>query len=355
MARKKRGFSPFSLSFLDIMACGFGAVTLLFLILKHDPTTITTADPNIAAEVKLLQEDIRQGKEDLVILRNSLADVEDNTDDAQGLSERIVERIKQLQRELSAQKDPEQEVATLRKQVEELEEEISTLEEQSRDSDTRQFVGQGDRQYLTGLKLGGRNVLILLDASASMLAEDIVNTVIRRNQSDEVKKRADKWQRAVKTVEWLVSQMPPSTQVQVVTFNTTTNTMVELENSDYASVADAEELDQLFTNLGDVVPGDGTSLVNAFQSINQLEPRPDNLFLITDGLPTQGDSAPRRATITGRDRERLFSRALEALPNNLPVNVVLFPFEGDPTAAAAFWRLALATQGSFMSPSKDWP
>ena len=352
---KKRRISPFSLSFLDIMACGFGAVTLLFLILKHDPTTITTADPNIAAEVKLLQEDIREGREELVILRNTLADVEQNKDDAQGLSDRIVERIQQLERELSAQKDPIEAIAALRKQVEELEEEISTLEDQSRANDTRRFVGQGDRQYLTGLKLGGRNVLILLDASASMLAEDIVNTVIRRNQSDAVKKRSDKWQRALKSVEWLVSQMPPSVQVQVMTFNTSPEKVLELDHSDYASVADPEELDQLFEGLAEVVPGDGTSLVNAFQAIGQLEPRPDNLFLITDGLPTQGAEPPRRATITGRDRERLFSSALEALPNNLPVNVVLFPFEGDPTAAAAFWRLALATNGSFLSPSKDWP
>ena len=32
---KKRRITAFSLSFLDIMACGFGAVTLLFLILRH--------------------------------------------------------------------------------------------------------------------------------------------------------------------------------------------------------------------------------------------------------------------------------------------------------------------------------
>ena len=33
--KKNRRFTAFSLSFLDIMACGFGAVTLLFLILRH--------------------------------------------------------------------------------------------------------------------------------------------------------------------------------------------------------------------------------------------------------------------------------------------------------------------------------
>lgn len=354
MARKRR-INPFSLSFLDIMACGFGAVTLLFLILKHDPNPVDTADPNLSAEVSLLQEDIRIGQEQLVALRNSLANVELNTSEAQGLSERIVRRIEELERELSAQQDPEQEIKTLRKQVEEIEKEISTLEDQSRDIDTRRFVGQGDRQYLTGLKLGGRNVLILLDASASMLAEDIVNTVIRRNQSDDIKRRSEKWQRAVKTVEWLVSQMPPATQVQVYTFNTEPTAAVKPVTGDYASVADSEELDQLFAGLNEVVPANGTSLINAFQVIGQLNPKPDNLFLITDGLPTQGEGPPRRATISGRDRARLFSRSVETLPNNLPVNVILFPFEGDPEAAAAFWRLALATQGSFLSPSRDWP
>ena len=354
MTRKRR-ISPFSLSFLDIMACGFGAVTLLFLILKHDPNTITSADPDLAAEVILLQEDIRVGEELLVKLRNTLATVEHNTDDASGLSERIVERIKELDRELSAQQDPIEDIKTLRKQVEEVEEQVSTLEDQSRDTDTRHTIGQGDRQYLTGLKLGGRNVLILLDASASMLAEDIVNVVIRRNQSDDIKRNSEKWQRALKSVEWLVSQMPPATQVQVYTFNTAASAAVTPVNSDYASVADPDELDQLFNNLNEVVPGDGTSLINAFQVINQLKPRPDNLFLITDGLPTQGDQPPKRATITGRDREKLFNKALEILPGRLPINVVLFPFEGDPTAAAAFWRLALQTQGSFLSPAKDWP
>ena len=34
MARK-RSFSTFNLSFLDIMSCGFGAVVLIFLMIDH--------------------------------------------------------------------------------------------------------------------------------------------------------------------------------------------------------------------------------------------------------------------------------------------------------------------------------
>jgi hypothetical protein len=34
---------------------------------------------------------------------------------------------------------------------------------------------------------------------------------------------------------------------------------------------------------------------------------------------------------------------------------MLFPIEGDPAAAAAFWSLAINTKGSFITPSRDWP
>ena len=78
MRRSKHRISAFSLSFLDIMACGFGAVTLLFLILKHDATSLETADPLLNAEVNLLQEDLRVGEEALVALRNSLARVDES-------------------------------------------------------------------------------------------------------------------------------------------------------------------------------------------------------------------------------------------------------------------------------------
>lgn len=354
MARKRR-ITPFSLSFLDIMACGFGAVTLLFLILKYDTSKVETADPNMAAEVALLQEDIRVGEDELVQLRNSLARIEQQQVEAEGLSRRIIDRLEIARRELSAQEDPQANIEILRKQVEELEDEISTLEEASRDNDVRQFIGTGNRQYLTGLKLGGRNVLILLDGSASMLAEDIVNVVIRRNQSDSVKRNAPKWRRAVQTAEWLVAQMPPATNVQIVVFNTKPHFLGESSYGDYIEASDSKQMDPLFDQLYQWAPNGGTSLINAYQAIQQLEPRPDNLFLITDGLPTQGEKAGRKKTISGRDREKLFRQSLKVIPKGLPVNVILYPFEGDPRAAASFWRLAIASQGSFLSPAKDWP
>jgi hypothetical protein len=43
------------------------------------------------------------------------------------------------------------------------------------------FIGNGDRQYLTGLKVGGDRILFLVDASASMMDETVVNVIRLRN------------------------------------------------------------------------------------------------------------------------------------------------------------------------------
>jgi von Willebrand factor type A domain len=336
------------------MACGFGAVTLLFLILKHDPTAVESADPFLVAESNLLQEEIQIGKDDLVVLKNSLKELEQSYVEAQGLSKRVLAKTKEARRELSAQPDPEQEIEILRKQVEELKEETAKLEDQGNDEDVRRFIGEGDRQYLTGLKLGGRRIMILVDTSASMLSDSIVNVIRRRNMSDAVKRKSAKWQRAIRTTEWLVAQLPRDSQYQVYTFNTKADA-VNGDDGVWRNTSNGAGLDDTIKALKRAIPNGGTSLVNAFETLGEFDTPPDNLFLITDGLPTQGQKPPSGSTVSSRDRIKLFQQAVKTLPRRTPVNVLLFPMEGDPLAAASFWQLALASNGSFMSPSRDWP
>jgi VWA domain-containing protein len=356
VAREKRRVSTFSLSFLDIMACGFGAVTLLFLILKHDASrAITPDDTALNAEASLLAEDIRDGQRDQVELRNSLQKVIMETVEAQGLSRRVLDELNERKRELSMEISTDQQIALLRKQVEELDSETSHLREQGRDSDTRSFIGTGDRQYLTGLKLGGQRVLILIDSSASMLAETIVNVVRRRNMSDAVKRKSIKWQRAVKTAEWLVSQLPQHSSYQIYTFNTKAKALLPESKGLWLQASDATVLNSNIERLKALTPQGGTSLYHAFNTTNRFSLRPDNIFLITDGLPTQGQTKPQKNTVSGKQRGELFSEAVQVLPRGIPVNIILFPMEGDPTSAAAFWQLGLSTKGAFLSPSRDWP
>ena len=55
--------------------------------------------------------------------------------------------------------------------------------------------------------MGGKRIFILVDASASMLAETIIGIIRRRNLSDREKLKSAKWQQAVKTVAWLTTQL----------------------------------------------------------------------------------------------------------------------------------------------------
>jgi len=356
MSRKRRQLNTFSLSFLDIMACGFGAVTLLFLILKHDPTTSSSeGDGGTQWEAAQLQADISDGERQRTILHNSLAEVEERLVETKGLSDRVLDDINDSRRELSAQSDPEQQLALLRKQVETLEQQTAELEDAGASQDLRQFVGDGDRQYLTGLKLGGSRVLILVDASASMLAESIINVVRRRNMSDAVKRQSPKWQRALRTVEWLVAQLPARSQYQLYTFNTKATPALKNSHQQWQDAADNITMDAAIAQLKTTLPAGGTSLINAFAVANDFTQRPDNIFLITDGLPTQGENKPSKSTVSGKARAKLFESAVNTLPKGVPVNVILFPMEGDPKAAALFWQLGLLSRGAFLSPSRDWP
>lgn len=54
-------------------------------------------------------------------------------------------------------------------------------------------------------------------------------------------------------------------------------------------------------------------------------------------------------------RVRFFNQAMNGLPRRVPVNVLLYPMDGDPEAAGYFWRLAIDSQGSMITPSEDWP
>jgi hypothetical protein len=59
--------------------------------------------------------------------------------------------------------------------------------------------------------------------------------------------------------------------------------------------------------------------------------------------------------VTGRERLAHFWQAIRVLPRGVTVNVILYPLEGDPAAASAYWDLAIATRGALLSPSEDWP
>ena len=82
---------------------------------------------------------------------------------------------------------------------------------------------------------------------------------------------------------------------------------------------------------------------------------PDQVVLVTDGLPTQGKSKPLRKYVDVAQRTRLFNEAVRDKPAGVPIDVILLPMQGDLPASHGFWMLARDSGGNFMMPSSDWP
>ena len=363
MARQKRSFTTFNLSFLDIMSCGFGAVVLVFLIIDHS-MEIQSQDLNqdLMSEVNLLEEEVTEGKEGLVALRNILSDLDMDMVEAQGRATRITEQLNDYEALIESLKDDgyteDEAIEKLKAEIRSLEQDVQKLKEAAAEDggkSARTFVGEGNRQYLTGLNLGGRNIAILLDISSSMLADRLVNIIRLRNMGDAVQRRADKWSRALNTVDWLTAQLPVNADYQVITFNAEAKALLPTTEGKWLEVADQAQLEKVSSELRQIVPSGGTSLENAFIAMQKLSPSPDNIFLITDGLPTQGTSPPRGTKVSGKDRQKLYRQAIRQLPTGVPINIILAPMEGDPMAASEFWQLAQVSQGTLLSPSRDWP
>ena len=319
MARRKRQSSTFNLSFLDIMSCGFGAVVLVFLIIDHSlEVEIRTVNAEVLSEVALLDEDIREGVEGLVRLRNALTEADLEIVDADGRARRITEELDEYEALIASIEESEvsdsDAIAKLEAEINQLEEEIKLLEEAAEAEagrSAREFVGEGNRQYLTGLNLGGRRIAIMVDTSASMLANQLINVIRLRNMDPEWQKQAGKWRRTLDTVDWLTAQLPVNSEFQVITFNTEAKPLLEGTEGQWLEVADTPKLEAISEALREQLPSGGTSLHNAFSALAALPSPPDNIFLLTDGLPTQG-----RTRTEGQSGG--WQRATEAVPRGHP-------------------------------------
>jgi hypothetical protein len=364
VARRHR-LNVFSLSFLDAMTCGLGAVVLLFMVINASVQIRTDhLTEDLQAEVDRRQEEVLDGHRRLVELRNSLRETEQEHTLTQGLSRRLIETLDELQIELATYEDStlarREHINRLKADIRSLEQEAKRLSaaapsEEVPGARTRAHIGDGDRQYLTGLKIGGDRIFFLVDVSASMLGDDLVNIIRRRNLPRDQRVRSPKWQQAVATMDWLTTQIPRSSQFQVYLFAEDSSALIDGSDGQWLDGSDRAVLEQVMTSLRGVVPDRGTNLWSGLASIRKMQPLPDNITLLVDGLPTMGASSARTGTVSPKQRTRLFNRAIRELPSGIPVNVILFPMEGDPIAPSAFWKLAMRSNGSFMSLSEDWP
>ena len=366
MTQRRRTTEVFTLSFLDCICCGFGAVILFYTIVSaQSGVAQTRANDTLTAEVNRLDEQVLTGTRNLAALRDTVEKTKTEVASASAQTNLLTSELASHQTQVSnydaTHLSRAEHIEKLRADVQALQEGIKRLEAGSDElappgQDVTAFRKTGgERRYITGLRMHGRRILILLDVSASMLHEDIVSVLRLKNADDAQKRAAAKWRRAVETVHWLLSQVPPGSSYQVYTFNTKAQPLLPDTTGKWISGGDLPQIARALDALQGLVPGEGTSLYNAFAATRTLGPLPDQIVVITDGLPTQGKVVAARKLIDSDARVRFFNEAVSQLPQHVPIDSVLLPMQGDPEAAHAFWHLARTSDGSVLMPAKDWP
>ena len=346
--RASRRSSDFNLSFLDIMGCGLGAVILIFLIIKHNVDHGSIESDVLVQQLESLQREAQQ-------LQSKIDNIAQLNSEEQLLGEELAQRRQSSQTALGAIDERITNQQTVNAQLQASNKE--TLEQQS--ADIVEDTPRGEEQYLVGLKVEGPRIAILVDRSASMTDENLIDVFRYKVGTDPERRAAPKWRRAKRTVRWLLNRVPANSQVTVLGFGEQSES---LGPAGWFQTSQAQAVTDTLAQLEQLTPTGPTNLQVAFEQLRSLSPAPSDVYVITDGLPTKVTGRMRRCargdTVSPRCRLELFSdmrRGISSQLSQLKLNVVLLPLEGDWDAANAYWNLAVATGGLMISPPRAWP
>ena len=355
--RKRRETEGVSLSFLDIMSCGLGAAVLILILLKIQPDKSAVDVDTLKKELEIRQEKAEALQVTLEREQLELEALNARLASLGGEKDALTEAINQTTSRT------EEKVAEVKRVTESI-----VKKPPLRKDDPVQSDQGGEEEYLLGLKVEGRRIAFLIDTSASMTDEKLVDIISRKVTSDAEKRQGPKWQRTIRTVKWLANRIPKNSEAKFLGFN---EKVFAIGPGNWFSGSDAAAIESVFQRMESIVPEGATNLEAVLETANGFQEVPTNYYLVTDGLPTAGTSNfvslnpfsncnslfGKSATISGECRLKLFDYTIRkhGLHKGRPVNVILLPLEGDPKAAPAFWSWTFSTNGLMISPAESWP
>lgn len=280
------------------------------------------------------------------------------------------QQFDELQNQLSALLAAREALSKSESEIQELQNELAAAVEKS----TEPTVAQ--EGSLIGISILENRVLVLLDRSASMLAENLVDILRLRASSPFLKANAEKWQNARHIARWVVAQLDENAQYQLLTFSDKVNSIdnVELSGVDPGWLRKDQQTDpSMITKLNQItLPHGPTNLYEAFEVAAELRPYPNQIVLITDGLPTQYSGRALRlpsechrdlasakpVIVSPRCRAQIFAEAAKLAASkfkNTKIDVVLLNLEGDANAVFHYWYFTRRHVGRVLVPARGWP
>ncbi|MDJ0941407.1 MAG: hypothetical protein QNJ00_16720 [Woeseiaceae bacterium] len=163
MRRKRRNVEAFSLSFLDCICCGFGAVILLLVLSKiYEPVIIEKTQDDLEALIAILQQELFDIRGETAVLNRDLESVRSQTSESkirlatlQGELETVRGQYTLSQQESESLADE----GELRRAKQRLTEEMIRLQP---------YYRAADDDAIAGIPVDSEYVIFIVDTSGSM-------------------------------------------------------------------------------------------------------------------------------------------------------------------------------------------
>jgi prefoldin subunit 5 len=160
MIKRRRGTMEVSVSFLDVISCGFGAIVLLLIIAPvGDPSALQEVERNLQAVVRQLSEKLFDTRGESVVLSEEMKSRKEQLSDLQ-------ERVARLKAQLASVEKQSTEIAQSRS----VEEEQLRLALQVLTEEMERLVPEDSvkNQLIGGVPVDSEYVIFVIDTSGSM-------------------------------------------------------------------------------------------------------------------------------------------------------------------------------------------
>lgn len=214
-----------------------------------------------------------------------------------------------------------------------------------------QLIRESIKHRFAGINLTGQRVVFIIDMSGSMALED-------ENNADP-----DKWPLLCESVGKMLRSMPNLEKFQIVLFSSKYSYLIG-KNGQWLDYVPETTANEVVEKLKAVKPEGATNLYDALaEAFRFRSSGMDTIYLLSDGLPTEGEGLQANSQLTTTQKTDYLSRHIRSTIKtvwNRPVaglskvriNTVGFFFES-PEVGAFLWALARENDGSFVGMSKQ--
>ena len=163
MSKRRRNVEAFSLSFLDCICCGFGAIILLLVLSKiYEPVIIEKTQDDLESLIALLQQELFDIRGETAVINRDLKDVREQTSSTKLRLARLQGELNTVKGQYAATQDESESIVdegALASAKQRLTEEMRRLQP---------YYKRADDDAVAGIPVDSEYIIFIIDTSGSM-------------------------------------------------------------------------------------------------------------------------------------------------------------------------------------------